>query len=140
MYYLFFNGKCYDKKNILYLTLIGTFVLSVVFFESEICGFKKCPLYWDKLPYLFVFILPVLLPLLFSLITYRLPDAVFTHWWHFTRWFIPLSMFLVLIAPGKGGDAIPTPEFGPIIFIFMMTIYLIISSVKIIRAYRNSKT
>ena len=81
---------------------------------------------------------------LFSLITYKLPDLVFTRWWHFTRWFVSLSIFLVAMinsGPDRSNSSLGHigPSEGALTFFFMMSIYIIVSTTKIIRAYRESK-
>lgn len=132
------------KKWVFSALLIGVIIFVFLSYISitHICyrDWSWCREYWRPLN---DFILPIfvfsLLPFLFSLITYKLPDLVFTRWWRFTRWFIPLAMFLVLIAPGGGGDAIPFPALGIFVFVPMMAIYVLVSVVKIIRAYRETK-
>jgi hypothetical protein len=50
---------------------------------------------------LILFFIPLFL---FSLITYPMRDVVFQRWFRFARWWIPLSMVLILITPNPHGS------------------------------------
>ncbi|MDP3965649.1 MAG: hypothetical protein Q8Q13_02515, partial [bacterium] len=61
-------------------------------------------------------LLPIIPLFLFSLITYRMREEVYTAWFRFVRWWIPLSMFLILIAPEYSNDWMYPVEKGGVAF------------------------
>jgi hypothetical protein len=73
--------------------------------------------------------LPVLPLFLLSLITYKLRDEVFIRWMKFARWWVPMTMFFILIAPGVSGGLAPLDK-GRVGFFFSL-LFLVISLVLI---------
>ena len=70
---------------------------------------------------------------LFSLITYFLKEEIFKSWSKFTYFWVPLSMFLVLIIPSGGGNAaFPSLIDNQLIAILMSGLFVIISLIMII--------
>jgi hypothetical protein len=70
---------------------------------------------------------------LFSLVTYFLKDEIFHIWVKFTYVWIPLSMFLVLIIPGGGGNgAFPSLIDNQFVAILMSGLFAIISLIIVI--------
>ncbi len=125
------------KKNVLYLLLTATLILLVVFFENEICGFSKCSMHFDKLPYLFIFASPAALPLLFSLITYKMKEEVFQAWRNFSYWWIPLTMFLTLITPDSNSVIMSWGKEVPAMG--MTLLYVLISIIIILRTWLKTR-
>jgi len=70
----------------------------------------------DTLSGIEIFFLPILPIALFSLITYRMKDDVFTTWIGFAKWWVPLTIFLTLIALGSDGSFFPVDK-GRIAFV-----------------------
>ena len=69
----------------------------------------------------------------FSLITYPLREEVFQAWMHFAKWWIPLSIFFVLIMPdGQGGGYMPSLIDKQTIAFLMSSIFILVSTIKII--------
>jgi len=78
--------------------------------------------------------------LILSLITYKMRDEVFRTWLKFTYVWIPLTMFLILIAPEYGNAFLPI-EKGTVAGFFSL-LYILISLLLITYKYfatRNSK-
>ena len=50
----------------------------------------------------------------FSLITYFLSENIFRAWFRFTVWFVPLSMFLIFLAPEYSTDWMYRVEKGSV--------------------------
>jgi len=67
-------------------------------------------------------------------IAYRLPQKTFDSWWKFTRVYIPLSFFLILITPGgpSGGliniDAELVTWWLSGIFLFVSIVLIMVKS------------
>ncbi len=59
-------------------------------------------------------LLPFLPLFLLSLITYKMKDEVFTAWISFAKWWVPLSMFAILITPVDDGGSWSIPLKGPV--------------------------
>lgn len=70
---------------------------------------------------------------LFSLITYFLREEIFRSWIKFTYVWVPLSMFLVFIIPGGGGNgAFPSLIDKQLVAILMSGLFSIISLIIVI--------
>lgn len=96
--------KFVTKRNVAILNGVGVlvFVLLIVFLPSPYhCGTyeKLC----DSLGNFALFLLIAPPLFLFSLVTYKMRDEVYQAWWRLTRWWIPISMLLVLITPEDNG-------------------------------------
>lgn len=104
------------KKKVLWISSIGVgFKLALMFFGLSPL-FSWC---YDRLWCQYNFIdgilyfipyLTIFLPLFFfSLVTYWMREGVYQSWFRFARWWIPLSMLLILIMPSDTGGG----GFGP---------------------------
>lgn len=85
-------------------------------------------------------LLPFTITIPFSLITYKMRDEIFHTWMRFTYWWVPISVFLILITPeSHGGGFGPSLSFGKIdAAAIFATLYFIFSSVTILeRANRK---
>ena len=70
---------------------------------------------------------------LFSFITHFLKEEIFHSWIKFTYVWVPLSMFLVFIIPGGGGNgAFPSLIDNQLIAILMSALFVIISLIMIV--------
>jgi len=80
----------------------------------------------------------VLIPFfLFSLITYKMKEEVFVRWWKFTRWWIPLTMFLTLITPDSNSVIMSWGKEVPAMG--MTILYIFISSIIILRTWLKTR-
>ena len=92
---------------------------------ESICNDWCADFFWFLVPVVFIF------P--FSVVTYFLKDQIFHSWIKFTYYWIPISMFLVLIIPGGGGrGSFPSLIDAESISIIMSGLYLIISLIIVI--------
>lgn len=85
------------------------------------------PLAFTLIPFLPIF--------LFSLVTYKMREEVFRAWFNFTKWWVPISIFLILITPDSSGGSFGIPNVfdkGFLAFI-LAALFFIISLVIIVR-------
>jgi len=85
------------------IVFVSTFITSVFFIwyitnaSLGLCdnfNIFLCDYSMDRIKAFFVFILIIFL---FSLLTYKLPNRIFTYWWKFARLAIPAVFFLVIL-------------------------------------------
>ncbi len=82
---------------------------------------------------MFLGIFPVVF--LFSLITYKMRDEIFTAWKHFSLWFIPISILIIMnTSSHSGGWGVGFGNEQELLAIFFPILYPIISIVVILRA------
>ena len=81
---------------------------------------------------------PIIPLFLLSLITYKMREEIFQDWWRFARIFIPLAMFLILITPAYTHNWM-FPVVKGTVAVFLSSLFVIISFVRIILAYRKLK-
>lgn len=81
--------------------------------------------------------------IIFSLITYKMRDEVFRAWWNFARWWVPVIIVTTIMlnnASGTGGGYIGMgKDFTFLILGILYAVLVIVSLVKIVRAYTHSK-
>ncbi len=125
-----------DKKNI----LIGSLFYVLIFFAFVLwdgwSGTGDCyDMSWcgDYFYPFLSYLLPLHVIFLFSLITYKMREEVFLAWRHFSSWWIPLSVFLVLITPE--GNSVIMSWGKEIPAIGMSAIYILVSTVIILRVW-----
>lgn len=105
-------------------------------------------LVWDKVewcePFAFA-LMPFILILLLSLITYKMHDDVFRAWWRFARWFAPVIIVVTILLENAGGGggigiggAVST-AFDILILGILYAILGIVSIIQIARAYLKTK-
>lgn len=112
------------KKNVLLGLITGS--LPVVFLFVE-----KLYDYKDIFLVLFVF----LIGLLFSLITYFLPEPVFRTWVNFGKWWVPLQIVLVALTPEGTPGAFITILDKQFATIILSALFTVISLILIIWKY-----
>ncbi len=129
-----------SKKKTLAI-FIGGFVLQVIlvlFAYSNL--FESC---YDNLPCregflsLVTIISPythLFIPLfIFSFVTYRMREEIYQAWFRFTRWWIPLSMLAIFIAPEYSNDWLYPIEKGGValaVIVVFCTVSILIIGVK----------
>lgn len=77
-------------------------------------------------------LIPVVFLFLFSLITYRMSEKIFSAWSKFAVVWIPLSMLAIFLAPEYSGDFLFPIEKGTVAIISSL-IFLVISTFFILR-------
>ena len=124
------------KKKALPGTALVGIILLVIFIYSRQLGicqsfsYSDCANFFDD----FALVLFPAFPLfIFSLITYKMHDEVWQSWWKFSRIWIPLSMFAILISPSTGNWMIPI-EKGSVALV-SICVFIIISIVLIASGY-----
>lgn len=107
------------KKNILVSS--GIIVVLFLVFDSvgtfRLCGGVEYGSCMDKLHGFFGIFLPIFPLFLFSLITYKMREEIYKTWFYFARWWVPLSMLLVLISPEYSNDWMFPIEKGSVAFV-----------------------
>jgi len=126
------------KKKVFWTSLIGFIFFTLLFvFRDALYDYcfadGHCWQFWDSLDIIgaLLFIFPFVF--LLSLITYFLREEVFQAWMHFAKWWIPLSIFFVLVMPdGQGGGYMPSLIDKQTIAFLMSSIFILVSLTKII--------
>lgn len=105
-------------------------------------------LVWDKVewcePFAFA-LMPFILILLLSLITYKMRDEVFRAWWRFACWWalVIIAVTLLLERAGSGGGigigGAVSSAFDILILGVLYSVLVIVSLIQIARAYFKSK-
>ena len=88
------------------------------------------------------FFAPLLPILLLSLITYKMHDEVFRAWWRFARWWVPVIIAVTLFvqnAGGGGGWGMNGGAFDAFFIGILYFILILVSLIKIVRAYLKTK-
>ena len=78
-----------------------------------------------------VFTMPLIILFLFSLITYRMRTEIYETWFRFARWWIPLSMLAIFLAPEYSHDWLYPITKGYIAFA-TSAIFLVISALIVV--------
>ena len=90
-----------------------------------------------------VLLMSISIPLLIlSLITYKMKDEVFRAWWRFARWWVPVIIAVTLFvqnAGGGGGWGMNGGAFDAIFIGIFYFIFILVSLIKIVRAYLKTK-
>ena len=131
---LMFSGAGFVAQIILVL-----FAYSNLF---ELCyaelSCRESFLYWVTVssPYIHLFV-----PLfVYALVTYWMREEVYVAWFKFVRWWVPSSMFLILISPEYGGGLFNPIEKGSVAFatsVIFCVVSLLIIGVKLLRKPRG---
>lgn len=112
---------------IIILNWIGTF---------RLCGGIEYGSCMDNVFSLMVFFLPIIPFFIFSLITYKMREVVYLTWFNFAKWWIPFSMFLILIAPQYSHDwMFPINKGGALV---LSSLIFVVASLILI-AYKSYK-
>lgn len=98
------------KKNVLIISSVYVICLVAMLLFSKCYGGRWCPLNIYKLDYVPVFVfLPLFPSFLLSLTTYKMREEIFASWVNFAKWWVPLSVFAILITPEKAGGFVSIP-------------------------------
>lgn len=128
------------KKKMFWGSLGGIAIYLLLMFLRNYCFVQEhCRGLWNPLsPHVdsigsFLFLFPFVF--FFSLITYKMREEVFRAWFNFTKWWVPISIFLILITPGSsgGGFGIPSVFDKGFLAFILSALFFIISLVIITR-------
>jgi hypothetical protein len=117
---------------------IGLFLLSSFSREIGFClpySYSKCAAFFDGFAEM---LLPIFPMLLFSLITYRMTEEIYTAWFKFARWWIPFSMFAIFLAPEYSSNFMSPIEKGTVALTFS-ALFVIISAIIVGTKYFRRK-
>lgn len=118
-------------------------MLSALFLVLDGVGtFKLCGgiEYGECMDYLHSFLgffIPILPVFALSIIAYFLREEVFRAWMKFVYWWIPLTMFMILISPEYGQELMPV-EKGTVA-VFFSGIFIIVSLIIMIIKSRSKE-
>jgi hypothetical protein len=146
--------KSLTKKIVFIISLVGslviliiTFLWSLLFLGKGICaGFGDtgwcgfiAPLNYRNLDNVFVGIFPVVL--LFSIVTLGMKDSVFRAWFKLAKVYIPVMIVAMLYigAQSNGGSFNMDAAFNLLFLVVFYLVFFVLSTVKIVRAYKASK-
>jgi len=118
------------KKNIFLISFSYVAILVIFAFWNGCYDQLWCRNYINPI---LTFFWPLLVIFPFSLITYKMKEEVFVRWWKFTRWWIPLTMFLTLITPDSNSVIMSWGKEVPAVG--MTILYVFISTIIIIRTW-----
>lgn len=130
------------KKIILSVSSVGVILLLlIVVLQGTMYCYNNvvCRGFWGGINSLGEFLLVPIPLFIFSLITYRMKDEVFTAWWNFARWWIPVILVgtfcSVINLGGTGyGDALFWDAlFYRLILSALYGVFVVVSLWKIIR-------
>ena len=127
------------KKNVLVCSSFYVFYLVIIFaFGGKCYNVHWCHAYLNNLLNLIAIVFLPFLPLfLFSLITYFMRNEVYQAWWKLTRFWIPLSIFLVLLMPEDNGAFLPIDKGH--VAILMSGLFAVLSTIIILTAFIASR-
>src|SRR3972149_4630000 len=115
------------KKGVFIVSGISSIILLTWDYVGnfQLCGGKEwgdCVTTMAKIEMLFLFVLPLFL---LSLITYKMRDEIFNAWLMFAKWWIPLTIILILLAPTTGQSLVPIDKGR--VSLLMNAIFLLVS-------------
>ena len=126
------------KKNSLLFGLGSTLLVIALFLlDSNYCYAN--PFCNDTFMILFLIPFPIFV---FSLFTYRMKDEVFLAWFNFAKWWVPVIIGVTLWvenAGGGGGWGMNGGAFDAFFIGIFYFIFIVVSLVKIVRAYIRTK-
>ena len=130
----------FNKKQTLSILTLGAgiFLLSTFSREVGLCpsySYSSCASLFDGLGEV---LLPVILGVFFSILTYLMLEEVYRAWFKFAWWWIPLSMLLIFLSPEYSSDWLYPVEKGSVAFISCI-LFAIISIVIIAWKYFSRK-
>ena len=131
------------KKIVLLVSLVYVAILAAVFFVANSCHSSWCRVHDnDPLGMFILAFLPLVPTFLLSLITYKMHNDVFRSWWNFARWWTPVIIVVTVVLnnlSGGGGYLGMDTVFNGLIYSVLYGVFVLVSLVKIVRSYNNSK-
>ena len=126
-------------KNILICTSGVIFILLVII--GSVGTYNLCNSNGQCINVLhnfFLHFLPFSVLFIFALITYWMREEIYRAWFKFARWWIPLSMILILISPEYSHDWMYRIEKGTVAFATSL-LFVIVSLIIIITKLASSR-
>ena len=106
---------------------------------DKLCGGNQYTSCMQSVHSYFVIFFPIFVVFLFALITYWMREEIYQAWFRFARWWIPLSILLIFLAPEYSSNILSSVEKGSVA-IAMSAIFVIVSifiiAVKLLRPSR----
>ena len=129
------------KKYLLFFSALTSIVLVFLDFlgTDKICGGRQYTMCMQSVHSYFIVLQPVFFLLIFSLITYWMREDEYRAWFKFARWWIPLSMILILISPEYSHDWMYRIEKGTVAFATSL-LFVVISIIIVIKLIAARKT
>lgn len=130
-----------SKKTLLIVSGIGTVVLLIANYvgTAQLCGGGQYTICMGNLYAVMMNFFPVIPLLLFSLITYWMREEIYQAWFRFARWWVPLSMLLILISPEYSSDWMYPVVKGTVAFLTSMIFAAVSSLIILIKHLRRSR-
>ena len=130
--------KSVTKKIVLSVSVIFFLILLLIGLSQETFCYDVswCRKYWTEIGLIgetLLLIAPILI--FFSLITFWMKEEVFQRWFKFAVWYIPLLTLGIIFYPTGGG--MMAGSFDSLVLTIFLSIFVIISIVKIIRARKE---
>lgn len=130
-----------SKQTLLVISGVGTlsFLLLSYAKEVSICpayDFSNCSFITNSAAQV---IFPLVLLFLFGLFTCSLRNQIYEAWFRFARWWVPLSMIAIFLAPEYSNDWVLPIEKGGVALVFCGT-FVLISTLIITRAFFFKRT
>ena len=124
------------KKNVLKISLVYILLTAIIFLVAEMCHSSWCMVREDKFPGSLLLILFPLFPtLLFSLITYKMPDEVFRGWIKFARWAVPVMIVVTYLNNSDQSSNIMSGTFDALLYVLLYGTFILVSLILIITKY-----
>ncbi len=105
----------------------------------KLCGAKEYGNCMDFLYSLMLTLSPIIVFFLFALLTYLNRDNTYRSWFKFARWWIPLSMIAIFLAPEYSNDWVLPIEKG-VVALFACGAFAIISTLIVLYSLFSKKT
>jgi hypothetical protein len=132
------------KKSVFLIGIVG---VALFFLIDYLDGIPFCRAYFDywacgqSLEVIINTLSLFFSLLLFSLITYFLPEKVFRSWVHFAVWWTPLSMLLTSLTPNGGGSwGMPNVLDQEMVAFLTSALFITISLITIIVSFMRNRT
>src|SRR3989338_7740165 len=94
-----------EKKNLFLVS--GAITLLLIILDqigtARICGGRQYTECMQSLHSLLTVFIPIITVFLVAVVFYWMREEVYQAWFRFLRWWIPLSMLLILVTPEYGG-------------------------------------
>ncbi len=129
-----------SKRNIIILSLIYLiFLAGVLIFGDKCYSNLWCRMNLNEFLNLVILASSPFIPLsLLSVLTYRMRQEIFDTWISFAKWWIPLSILLILFVPEELSGAISVPLKVPVA-LFCSGLFFLISLIIIFWKHASLK-
>ncbi len=127
------------KAQLLWVSGLITVLLLVSNWTGtfRLCGGTEYGQCMDVLYSIIVNFIPFLAVFSLSLITYKMRDEVYRTWFKFARWYVPLSMLLILITPEYGGELFNPIQKGSVAFLLTALFFVVSLLIVAIKYFRR---